>query len=346
MHLRFRERQHAVSAVREAIDSYPGGLVFSTMDGRPILVNKMMNDLAFVMTGRTVLDANDLWYKLLRSDHITGAVRLCKPWFSENTDDAISEDRVVYEMTDGTVWRFERHVMDEEVPSTVQIEAADFTELYSLSEKLYENNERLSMLHERQKNLLANIMQINHDKELLATKMRIHDEFGRCLVATKKSLSSHTLDEDITSLARGWEDAIRDLTNIPLAASQTENSPEAELLSVADMIGCHIEFLGEQPVGRKALLMLYAAVREALTNAVRHAGADCLIVSLTKTERGCHAEISGNGSKNVYSVREGDGLRNLRRRLEQEGGSLSIRCDGGVVLIVDIPDEEKRNERE
>ena len=49
MHLRFRERQHAVSAVREAIDSYPGGLVFSTMDGRPILVNKMMNDLAFVM---------------------------------------------------------------------------------------------------------------------------------------------------------------------------------------------------------------------------------------------------------------------------------------------------------
>jgi len=345
MRLVLQKRQHAVRALREAIDSYPGGLSFSTMDGRPILVNKKMNELAFAMTGKTVMNANELWDNLKCAEKISGAEELHKPWFPGNADEDSAEDHVLYLLSDGTVWRFTRNVMDEEVPSTVQIEAADLTELYHLSEELYENNKRLAQFHERQKNLLTNIVSINHDKEILATKMRIHDELGRCLVATKKSLSAGTLDEDIMPLSRGWEDAIRDLTNIPLAKAKIETSPEAELLEVAEMIGCHIEFIGEQPAGRKALLLLYAAVREALTNAVRHAGADCLIVSLTRTDSGCRAEISGNGTRSVSSVKEGDGLGNLRKRLEQEGGSLEIRCDGGVVLVVEIPDDGKKEDR-
>jgi hypothetical protein len=59
-------------------------------------------------------------------------------------------------------------------------------ELYRLSRELYENNRRLRALQERQKKLLANIVQINREKELLSVKMRVHDEFGQCLLATSQ----------------------------------------------------------------------------------------------------------------------------------------------------------------
>ena len=38
---------------------------------------------------------------------------------------------------------------------------------------------------------------------------------------------------------------------------------------------------------------------------------------------------------------EGSGLSNLRMRLEQEGASLHVKCEDGVVLIVELPAERK-----
>jgi hypothetical protein len=43
-------------------------------------------------------------------------------------------------------------------------------------------------------------------------------------------------------MAKSWEDAIRDLTNIPLEDYAADASQEAELMQVAEMIGCRIEF--------------------------------------------------------------------------------------------------------
>jgi signal transduction histidine kinase len=339
-----QKKLHPTRAIREAIDFYPGGLCFSAMDGRPILVNKTMNALIFRLTGSTVMNANTMWDDLEDPKKIREGERLNKSWFSLDPDEIKTDNRMIFLLPDGSVWRFQRQVMSEEAPGTVQIEASEITELYRLSEKLYEDNIRLASLHERQRNLLANILQINQDKELLATKMRVHDDLGRCLIATRKALSEKSLSAEAAALSKGWEDAIRDLTNIPLAGKAAESSPETELLQVAAMIGCRIDFIGEQPRERRVLLLLYAAVREALTNAVRHAGADCLTVSMKHTRNGFHAEISSNGIRRTSSITEGNGLGNLRRRLEQEGASLEIRCSGGVVLAVDIPEEESSRE--
>jgi signal transduction histidine kinase len=106
---------------------------------------------------------------------------------------------------------------------------------------------------------------------------------------------------------------------------------------MAEMIGCKVEFIGEQPTERRALLLLYAAIREALTNAVRHAGADRLIVEIRHDERCCRVTIASNGRTGVTSIQEGGGLSDLRRRLEQEGASLLMEVNDGVVMHVTIP---------
>lgn len=319
--------------IRQAMDSCPGGLCFSMPDGRPILVNRQMNRLSALLTGHTVLDAEALWAELRA---LPAGVRLAQPW----ADADEGAELLGFALPDGSIWQLRRDVLRDGEQSYVQLEAADITELCVLRQELSENNRRLQALQTRQRALLADIVQINREKELVSIKMRVHDELGQCLLATTNALRGGTLGRDGNSLAKSWDDAIRALSNIPLE-EPAELPQEAELLRVAAMIGCRIEFRGERPTDRNAARLLYAAAREALTNAVRHAGADTLTVAVTRTAAGWHAEISDNGGAGVRSVTEGDGLRNLRRRLEQEGASLQIVCRDGVVLLLELPGGEK-----
>ena len=83
--------------------------------------------------------------------------------------------------------------------------------------------------------------------------------------------------------------------------------------------------------------LLYAAIREGLTNAVRHADATELTVKIDPNGQRYHIEISDNGGVPVSKITEGNGLGALRQRLEQEGASLEVLCDGSVTLLVEIP---------
>ena len=320
--------------IREAMDSCPGGLCFSMPDGRPILVNRQMNRLSALLTGHTVLDAGALWAELRELALPGSGAAPEQPWAGDSG--RAQENPLDLSLPDGTVWQLRRDVLADGGQTYIQIEASDITQLYRLSRELYENNRRLRALQERQKALLADIVQINREKELVSVKMRVHDELGQCLLATSQALRGGTLGRDGAALAKSWDDAIRDLTNIPLEDA-AEAPQEAELLQVAGMIGCRVQFSGERPTDRGVLRLLYAAVREALTNAVRHAGADTLTVAIRPTAAGYHAEISSNGRPAAGLVREGDGLRNLRRRLEQEGASMQLVCRGGVVLLLELP---------
>ncbi|MBQ8961754.1 MAG: hypothetical protein IJ071_11175 [Ruminococcus sp.] len=329
----FSQKRASLSrAIREAIDSYPEGLCFSSEDGKPILVNTQMNKLVSLLTGHTIIETFHLWQELSEiTDTPSGCRRITMKSPSEEDG-----SRFIFRFPDGRIWRFERTSLKSGEEATVQLKADDITELYSVSEELYENNLRLSAMNQRQKALLKDIVEINRDKEFLAAKMKIHDEFGRCLVATKKAISEGSVNESMDMLISGWQAAIRGMSVIPL--QQIEISPEEELMKVASMIGCRINMNGDQPKENPALSLLYAAIREALTNAVRHAGADELTVELSHNGRICHAEIYSNGTTEPVKVVEGVGLGSLRKSLEQEGAILDIDSRHGVRLILDIPE--------
>jgi len=320
--------------IREAMDSCPGGLCFSMPDGRPILVNRQMNRVAALLTGHTVLDAEALWSELRAISAAGKQAGAEAPW--AGASGAGDADILDFSLPDGGVWQLRRDVLRDGGQTYIQIGASDVTELAGLSRALSESNRRLQALQQRQRALLANIVQINREKELVSVKMRVHDELGQCLLATTQALRGGTISRDSASLAKGWDDAIRSLSNIPLEDA-ADASQEAELTAVAGMIGCRILFTGERPAGSGTRRLLYAAVREALTNAVRHAGADVLTVSIGRDDAGYRVEISDNGHAEPGPIREGDGLRDLRRRLEQEGAEMEIAYRNGVVLLLRLP---------
>lgn len=323
---RLKKYYSELRMIRNAINTYPDGICFAEMGGRPILVNRTMGAVCFEMTGHTVINAEEMWQELQ-------CYAIPKEEHSLDTEDAL-----LCRMRKGTIWQFQRKMIHLNDITIVQYEASDITELYTYRNRLAENNLQVSKLHERQRELLKNIVQNNLDKELLSAKMRIHDDFGRLLIMTKNVLND---PKEIVEpkLFTAWENVIADMENATVDVDEKEVSPQKELVQVADLIGCQVEFQGKQPRERKALLLLYAAIREALTNAVKHAGADKLSIHLTETEKEYHAIIISNGKSIDEPIRERGGLTNLRRRLEQEGATLSYQYKDSLELVLTIPKE-------
>ena len=334
---KLKDRLHTVALIREAINSYPDGICFAAPGGRPILANKKINDICYMMTGHTVTNADRMWEEL--GDHRT-QVTLPDPNGDASNDLNEGTEQILCRLQNEQVWQFQRRQLMLDSGPVMQYEAADVSELYRYQKQLQEKNEQLSGMLERQKTLLQNIVENNLKKEVLHTKMRIHSDFGRLLVMTENRLSNREESSDDSDIFEAWDHVISDMENASERKELAAASPQTELLKMAEMIGCKVEFTGEQPKERRALLLLYAAIREALTNAVRHAGADRLIVDIRHDDRYYRVAISSNGRNDVMSVHEGGGLSDLRRRLEQEGAELSIDINGGVVMNVTIPKGE------
>lgn len=339
------KKNTSAKMIKKAIDSYPGGICFSALDGRVILVNEKMNQLMLELTGHTILNAKVTWEELANFASNGKAEKLTQSWLPKDPDKESIHQQLFFRFSDSSVWRFELRFL---ASNTVQIEAAEITELYRLSEELYENTIRLQDMQKRQKALLDGIVEVNLNKEILTAKMHIHDELGHCLLATTKAITEDSLAENADTLRKSWNNTIQDFSNISTVWTVPDSSLQPELMQVAELIGCKVIFLGEQPKSRKALQLLYAAIREALTNAVRHVNATELMVKIEQDEKSYHIEISDNGSVSVSSITEGNGLSALRQRLEQEGASLKVLCDNSVSLIIDIPfdlDESQKGGR-
>jgi two-component system sensor histidine kinase DesK len=78
---------------------------------------------------------------------------------------------------------------------------------------------------------------------------------------------------------------------------------------------------GEAPAMQESVLSL--AVREAVTNVVRHAQARTCRMRLEQQNGSCRLEIHDDGRG--HSSAEGNGLRGMRERVEMLGGTLQRR---------------------
>lgn len=327
-----KDKMKIAKATRRAVDSYPSGLCFSMPGGRPILVNKKMNDLVFRLTGHTVIESNAVWEELLQGDVQENCQSLKDvSWLCGIGN---SREDLFFRLDNGRVWQFHRQYINH--GTAVQTTATDITKQYRMSEELYSNNSQLVRLHERQRILLQDIVQINQNRELLEAKMQIHDELGQCLLGVERLLEGDDPPQEREDLRKSWKDALDNLRQIRPAG---DASAEAELLQVAKMIGCDIRFQGPRPEGYNASQLFYFAVREAVMNAVSHAQASCLYVETVEKEDAYHVRLWDNGKKTCYELREGVGLKGLRYYLERDGASLEVVCDGGVTLLVDLPKE-------
>jgi two-component system sensor histidine kinase DesK len=96
------------------------------------------------------------------------------------------------------------------------------------------------------------------------------------------------------------------------------------------------------PLAPEADALLGWAVREGVTNVIRHSGADSCHIEVVVGPK-TTLEIRDNGSSQTPPGLHGNGLLGLRERVEAQGGDLHTgpRPDGGFELRVRTPNEPK-----
>jgi two-component system sensor histidine kinase DesK len=87
--------------------------------------------------------------------------------------------------------------------------------------------------------------------------------------------------------------------------------------------------------------VLCLAVREAVTNIVRHAQATHCRMRFETSGNGYHSLLITDDGAHP-NLQEGNGLRGMRERVQSLGGRLSITADPGVTLLIELPQTASR----
>lgn len=311
-------------SIREALDNLPSGLCFSDADGRPLLTNRRMYDLAGDAGGRFLRNAEVFWQSLAVFEGRDGITPLQ------------GGPSPVLRWPDGSVWCFSKTELTLPDQRYNQTTAANVTGLHKLSSELAESNAALDRQQKRLKKLLERMIEITREEEILAFKVHIHNELGRCVLAGRRSLDDPT-PEGVEQALTLWREVANRLEISAASTTPTAGETLRQLIDLAALLGCSIELNGELPENENAAYLLLTAVREAITNAVRHAGASRVMVALAYEGDTLAAQMTNNGNSCPDSIAEGGGLTTLRSRIEQAGGELKILCNGGVSLHLRLP---------
>nr|WP_248284276.1 sensor histidine kinase [Qipengyuania pacifica] len=175
----------------------------------------------------------------------------------------------------------------------------------------------------------------------------LHDLLGRTLtlIAIKADLAAKLSDRDsdearkemreIAAAARqGLADVRSAVNGMTGATLSRELATSQAALSVAG-IRCKIEGDADRiDPGSSAVLAM--ALREAITNVIRHSGASLCEIILKQQPGGLEMTVSDNG--HGEAVRAGGGISGLRSRLGAAGGDLAVRgTSEGTRLVARLP---------
>jgi two-component system, NarL family, sensor histidine kinase DesK len=178
----------------------------------------------------------------------------------------------------------------------------------------------------------------------------LHDVLGHTLsvITLKSELAGKLMDRDparagkeileVSEISRQAlsevRDAIRGYRAKGLAAELAQAKSTLEVAGLS--VQCDASAQMQIPAMQESVLSL--AVREAVTNVVRHAQARSCRLRLEQQNGSCRLEIQddGRGSSNG----EGNGLRGMRERVEMLGGTLQRSNESGTTLTITLPLKE------
>ena len=313
----FRRTALTASAIKESFDTLPSGLCFSKPDGFILLANKKMEELCFLLTGRDLQDARVFWEEI----------------------EKISSQACI-RLQNQEIWSFHREAIHSHGKPVVQLLAVDISRLYNLSKMVEQSNKQLLQMNRRLKQYGENMDSLVRSREILETKINIHKEMGQALLASRAYLMQDTSDLTEKEILKRWE-YISLLLKKEVEPSGEQNEWQ-QFVNAAKNAGVQIVATGNIPTDPFLLEYLMMAASEALTNAVRHAQANQLYISITENKTGqLTAIFSDNGKKPSTPVTEGGGLSSLRIHFEEAGGSIKINTDPEFHLIVILPPERR-----
>lgn len=212
--------------------------------------------------------------------------------------------------------------------------------------------------------LSERIRELTLAEERARMSREIHDSVGHHLTVVTMNLENaqllkeddpatawHQVDDAKTTARAALADTrrwVRSLNPVSLRQGITQSSLHAFAASLAGAgVRLDIKVTGQlRPLMDDVQLVLYRAIQEGVTNAIRHAGAPHVAVELHYEQDEMRLVIRNSGTA-LTPGQDGFGLASLRERVAEKGGTLdfTIRNEPEFQAMLAVTVREARQEQ-
>lgn len=174
------------------------------------------------------------------------------------------------------------------------------------------------------------------EKEILKAKRKIHDDIGQSLITFRFYLQNSDKNpqyrSQLVNLCR---------QNIMLLKGPTETAKSSsnweKLRKATQSVGISLVVKGNLPKEEKSLSILTEIVHEATNNAILYGNAKKITVKIREKKTLYTFIISNDGTRPQKPVVEKGGLKNMRKWVEMEGGTMTIKSRPRFLLEINLP---------
>ena len=319
---RLRRQALGRDSIKQALDMLPSGICYFTPSGRVKLCNRQMDSLFRTISQSDLQTLAELQDALSDCDACSGVIRL-------------SWERQTYLFPDGKAWRYRQsEVKASDGATYTEAVFSDITELYNKNLELKAQIKQLNAISRELKWLSDNALILTREKEVLSAKTKLHDDMGAGLIAIRHILHHNRTEEEANAmdLFRRAVSTIKYDNAYPQGLSELDR-----FLHDAEAIGIKVNLSGELPQQEELRQVMILAMRECLTNSVRHAGATTIHITAEKKGDSVSVKITNDGRSPEAEVVPKGGLHNLYRHIIDLGGTMEIQSKPSFALTVVLP---------
>lgn len=302
--IKYRKTHITPSAIKQATDDMPTGFCYYNKNGHPFLTNNTMSSLAIALTGKPISNGFE-FSQLAMSDNIREV--------------------------NGTVYHFSTKELCHKNEVFYEILADDVTEVYQKTKELKTNNDQLRENNAKMKEYGEHINETVRREEILNSKINIHNEMNKLLLQTDNAINIKS-KEDRQRVLDTW---MQNTLLLCLEADGNDINPLSDLYELAKLIGVTVHLDNEPRTDNISALRLFVLVsEEAMTNAVKHAGSQNFYINVQQSNTELSVRYTNDGISPTNEIVEGGGLKEIRRKVENIGGTMIITSNPYELKII------------
>ena len=334
-----RNRQEDITAFStiETINVIPVGILYLDSRGRPLLMNRCMRkNLVELHMPTDLRDMGSTWNDLRK-------LSMQMPESSKNRVrinlDRFGETRAVIEVSPFEIRLFVHDDVIVSGRSFERIIGLDVTEYAHAHDRLAQANHLLELAGKELQAQIEEVKKVADNAAYLRMRARVHDVIGQRLSILHRYLEEGRLDDE----SLGQIDPLLRSIAVDLRSGGASEPAEqlGDIVHAFGLVSVQIDVEGVLPEDARVAVAFLQIIREASTNATKHAQAHRVHVRLwqERTDAGAVARmtISNDGSPAPVSYREGTGIPGMRHVAQDLGGSLEVHAAPPFTLAVSIP---------
>ena len=192
----------------------------------------------------------------------------------------------------------------------------DITEEYCLKNELDEQNEKIKRNNKELVSSIENIEKLEKEKNLLKIKNKYHDLLGQNLSVLQQYLNKEEINQENF-------DEIKFMIKkmfIDIEDTEDPNTNLQNLIKIHQNNGTNIIIKGKLPENEKQAKVFFEIIREATTNAIKHAESSKIFVEIKETLEKTNLVITNDGKKPNEFITENEGIKGMRRKVGEIKG--------------------------